>query len=135
MGAVRQSRPVLQLHSRMQADPEDVIREQCALCSRGNEHCSHIHMPGACRTVFTWSHLRLQAHPEDVIREQCALCSRGDEHAHDWVCCDTCNTWSHFSCDTRPDLGAFKVCCTLTLQSYSLHFHVMETCRDIAARH
>ena len=51
----------------------------------------------------------MQAHPEDVIREQCALCHRGDDHAHDWVCCDTCDNWVHFSCDSRSDLGSFKV--------------------------
>lgn len=53
--------------------------------------------------------MRMQAHPEDVIREHCALCNRGDDHAHDWVCCDSCNTWVHFSCDTRTSLGSFKV--------------------------
>lgn len=50
-----------------------------------------------------------QAHPEDVTGDKCVLCNRGDEQATDWVSCDRCGSWVHFSCDTRPDLGAFKV--------------------------
>ncbi len=51
----------------------------------------------------------LQAHPEDVTGDKCGLCQKGDEQAHDWVCCDACGSWVHFSCDGRPSLGSFKV--------------------------
>ena len=51
----------------------------------------------------------MQAHPEDKLGDTCALCARGDEQATDWVCCDRCGSWQHFSCDSRPGLGAFKV--------------------------
>lgn len=51
----------------------------------------------------------LQAHPEDVTGDKCGLCQKGDEQAHDWVCCDACGSWVHFSCDARPGLGSFKV--------------------------
>ncbi len=26
----------------------------------------------------------------------------------DWVCCDACENWVHFSCDKRGGIGAFK---------------------------
>ena len=28
--------------------------------------------------------------------------------AIDWICCDACKSWLHFSCDLRKDLHAFK---------------------------
>ena len=62
----------------------------------------------------------MQAHPEDMLGDTCALCARGDEQATDWVCCDRCGSWQHFSCDTRPGLGAFKVrlWCAMSLPSF-----------------
>ena len=62
----------------------------------------------------------MQAHPEDMLGDTCALCARGDEQATDWVCCDRCGSWRHFSCDTRPGLGAFKVrpWCAMLALSY-----------------
>ena len=61
----------------------------------------------------------MQAHPEDMLGDTCMLCARGDEQATDWVCCDRCGSWQHFSCDNRPGLGAFKVCprCDISAQS------------------
>lgn len=49
-----------------------------------------------------------QAHPEDVIRDTCAICGGSDEAATDWISCDSCNNWVHFSCDGRTNLGTFK---------------------------
>ncbi len=49
-----------------------------------------------------------QAHPEDVTGDACSLCGGTDEVAGDWISCDACAAWVHFSCDSRPGLGAFK---------------------------
>ncbi|EFN52539.1 hypothetical protein CHLNCDRAFT_15191, partial [Chlorella variabilis] len=49
-----------------------------------------------------------QAHPEDVTGDRCGICGRGDEHAADWLSCDMCDCWVHFSCDTRQGRGSFK---------------------------
>eukprot|EP00887_Chlorella_sp_A99_P000408 scaffold13.g408.t1 len=49
-----------------------------------------------------------QAHPQDVRRDICSICRRGEEGGTDWVCCDMCDCWTHFSCDRRPYLGSFK---------------------------
>jgi hypothetical protein len=52
--------------------------------------------------------LSLQAHPADVVVDRCTLCGRGEEGgATDWIACDSCNSWVHFSCDKRPGLGTF----------------------------
>lgn len=49
-----------------------------------------------------------QAHPQDVVVDRCTLCGRGEEAgATDWIACDSCNSWVHFSCDKRPNLGTF----------------------------
>ncbi|GLI68742.1 hypothetical protein VaNZ11_013233 [Volvox africanus] len=48
------------------------------------------------------------AHPEDVTLDRCVLCNGGDTVSSDWVCCDACENWAHFSCDKRPGIGAFK---------------------------
>lgn len=53
-----------------------------------------------------------QAHQVDVAPDRCGLCVPGIEHpAQDWVCCDTCTAWLHFTCDTRSatgELGEYK---------------------------
>ncbi|KAK9822214.1 hypothetical protein WJX81_006927 [Elliptochloris bilobata] len=49
-----------------------------------------------------------QAHPEDVTGDACSLCGGTDEVAGDWISCDACSAWVHFSCDQRPGLGTFK---------------------------
>jgi DNA-directed RNA polymerase subunit RPC12/RpoP len=50
----------------------------------------------------------MQAHPSDVVVDRCTLCGRGEENgATDWIACDGCNSWVHFSCDKRPGLGTF----------------------------
>lgn len=49
-----------------------------------------------------------QAHPEDVPGDRCGICGRGDEVANDWISCDMCDCWVHFSCDVRQSRGAFK---------------------------
>jgi len=50
-----------------------------------------------------------QAHPQDVLTDRCTICGRGEEAgAVDWVACDVCNSWVHFSCDKRPGLGSFS---------------------------
>jgi DNA-directed RNA polymerase subunit RPC12/RpoP len=50
----------------------------------------------------------VQAHPQDVVVDRCTLCGRGEEAgATDWIACDSCNSWVHFSCDKRPNLGTF----------------------------
>ncbi|EFJ44779.1 hypothetical protein VOLCADRAFT_121257 [Volvox carteri f. nagariensis] len=48
------------------------------------------------------------AHPEDVTLDRCVLCNGGDAVSSDWVCCDACENWAHFSCDKRPGIGMFK---------------------------
>ncbi|GIL72466.1 hypothetical protein Vretimale_4182 [Volvox reticuliferus] len=48
------------------------------------------------------------AHPEDVTLDRCVLCNGGDTVSSDWVCCDACENWAHFSCDKRPGIGTFK---------------------------
>ena len=49
-----------------------------------------------------------QAHPEDVAQDTCALCGAGGEAGSDWISCDRCDTWVHYSCDPRPGLEPFK---------------------------
>ncbi|PSC70291.1 AT-rich interactive domain-containing 4-like [Micractinium conductrix] len=49
-----------------------------------------------------------QAHPEDLTGDRCALCGRGDDAGGDWVSCDACDSWVHFSCDVRHTRGSFK---------------------------
>ena len=51
---------------------------------------------------------RAQAHPQDVQGEGCHICGRGDDQAGDWISCDTCEHWYHFSCDQRTNLAPFK---------------------------
>lgn len=64
---------------------------------------SHSHSFG-----HTLLSVRLQAHPADVVVDRCTLCGRGEEGgATDWIACDSCNSWVHFSCDKRPGLGTF----------------------------
>eukprot|EP00775_Hariotina_reticulata_P011312 gene11312-11462_t len=56
---------------------------------------------------FLWEYE--QAHPQDVVVDRCTLCGRGEEAgATDWIACDSCNSWVHFSCDKRPNLGTFE---------------------------
>jgi hypothetical protein len=44
-----------------------------------------------------------------VVVDRCTLCGRGEEAgATDWIACDSCNSWVHFSCDKRPGLGTFE---------------------------
>lgn len=50
-------------------------------------------------------HARTQAHPADVHSGQCALCGQGEAFGTDWISCDMCDCWVHFSCDKRPFLG------------------------------
>lgn len=43
-----------------------------------------------------------------MVVDRCTLCGRGEEAgATDWIACDGCNSWVHFSCDKRPGLGTF----------------------------
>ena len=52
-----------------------------------------------------------QAHQEDVTGGCCAICGGGEEVADDWISCDLCDTWVHFSCDPRAQqaqLGSFR---------------------------
>ncbi|KAK9800299.1 hypothetical protein WJX73_007633 [Symbiochloris irregularis] len=49
-----------------------------------------------------------QAHPDDVTGDACAICGGSDDIATDWISCDMCESWVHFSCDSRPYLGNFK---------------------------
>ncbi|CAL8464121.1 g3656 [Coccomyxa elongata] len=49
-----------------------------------------------------------QAHPEDIRQDKCEICNGSDESATDWISCDQCNKWVHFSCDRRPNMGSFK---------------------------
>lgn len=44
-------------------------------------------------------------HPDDITGDRCGICGRGDEHASDWISCDGCDTWVHFSCDERMSRG------------------------------
>jgi hypothetical protein len=54
------------------------------------------------------SSFAMQAHPQDVATDRCTICSLGEEAgATDWIACDNCNCWVHFSCDRRADLGTF----------------------------
>ncbi|KAF6260727.1 hypothetical protein COO60DRAFT_1505165 [Scenedesmus sp. NREL 46B-D3] len=47
-----------------------------------------------------------QAHPQDVVVDRCTLCGRGEEAgATDWIACDSCNSWVHFS-GARAGRGA-----------------------------
>ena len=50
----------------------------------------------------------VQAHPEDITGDACAICGGSEDIATDWISCDMCDSWVHFSCDKRPYLGAFK---------------------------
>lgn len=52
--------------------------------------------------------LAAQAHPDDVIGDTCAICGGSEDIATDWISCDQCDQWVHFSCDQRSYLGAFK---------------------------
>ena len=52
--------------------------------------------------------LYMQAHPEDVGGEGCSICGGGEDVSADWISCDKCESWAHFSCDKRPSLGPFK---------------------------
>jgi hypothetical protein len=50
-----------------------------------------------------------QVHPDDVTGDRCGICGHGDEHGSDWISCDDCDTWVHFSCDERmARAGTFK---------------------------
>ena len=51
-----------------------------------------------------------QAHPGDVQGEKCFICGKGDDSGSDWISCDKCEHWVHFSCDKRTDLAPYKVC-------------------------
>lgn len=68
----------------------------------------------------------MQAHPEDVTTDRCSICGGAEEMATDWVSCDSCNTWVHFSCDDRPGLGTFK--------DYAKTDGLMYICADCASR-
>ena len=69
-----------------------------------------------CATIRSASHMfqwrrpppsiPTQVHPDDITGDRCGICGRGDEHASDWISCDGCNTWVHFSCDERMTRGA-----------------------------
>lgn len=62
----------------------------------------------------------IQAHPADVGGDRCTICGRGEETGQvDWICCDSCNNWVHFSCDKRPNLGAFASYATGEGKSYT----------------
>lgn len=54
---------------------------------------------------FLWEYE--MAHPQDVTLDRCVLCNGGDAVSSDWLCCDGCENWVHFSCDKRP-LGSFQ---------------------------
>ena len=52
-----------------------------------------------------------QAHPEDVTGGVCAICGGGEDVGDDWISCDLCDTWVHFSCDPRAQqaqLGPYR---------------------------
>jgi hypothetical protein len=51
---------------------------------------------------------RPQAHPADVLSDRCIICGSGEEQGlTDWIACDSCESWVHFSCDKRAGLGTF----------------------------
>ncbi|KAL6767970.1 CGL156 [Auxenochlorella protothecoides x Auxenochlorella symbiontica] len=47
-----------------------------------------------------------QANPDDVTSGNCLVCGQGA--GDDWISCDNCDRWLHFSCDKRPHPGSFK---------------------------
>ncbi|RMZ54748.1 hypothetical protein APUTEX25_003126 [Auxenochlorella protothecoides] len=47
-----------------------------------------------------------QANPADVTSGNCLVCGQGA--GDDWISCDNCDRWLHFSCDKRPHPGSFK---------------------------
>ncbi|KAL4422493.1 hypothetical protein ABPG75_008690 [Micractinium tetrahymenae] len=49
-----------------------------------------------------------QAHLEDITGDRCGICGHGEEVAADWISCDMCDCWFHFSCDVRQARGTFK---------------------------
>jgi hypothetical protein len=43
-----------------------------------------------------------------VLSDRCIICGSGEEQGlTDWIACDSCESWVHFSCDKRPGLGTF----------------------------
>jgi hypothetical protein len=51
-----------------------------------------------------------QAHPADVLSDRCVICGSGEEQGlTDWIACDSCESWVHFSCDKRQGLGTFAM--------------------------
>ncbi|GBF99399.1 hypothetical protein Rsub_12332 [Raphidocelis subcapitata] len=49
-----------------------------------------------------------QAHPADALTDRCIICGSGEEQGlTDWIACDSCESWVHFSCDKRAGLGTF----------------------------
>ncbi len=52
-----------------------------------------------------------QAHPEDLTGGFCAICGGTEDVSDDWISCDLCDIWVHFSCDPRAQqdqLGSFR---------------------------
>lgn len=63
------------------------------------------------RHYQTWLAEYQDAHPEDLVGDICAGCGCGDDGGTDWISCDECTTWMHFSCDARGktgELGNYK---------------------------
>lgn len=48
------------------------------------------------------------AHPKDVAGDLCIICHRADSEEDDWLACDTCGRWSHYSCDARSGLASYQ---------------------------
>lgn len=48
------------------------------------------------------------AHPKDVAGDLCIICHRADADQGDWLACDTCERWSHYSCDARSGLASYQ---------------------------
>lgn len=48
------------------------------------------------------------AHPKDVAGDLCIICHRADAEQGDWLACDTCERWSHYSCDARTGLASYQ---------------------------
>jgi len=43
-----------------------------------------------------------------VLSDRCIICGSGEEQGlTDWIACDSCESWVHFSCDKRQGLGTF----------------------------
>ena len=43
-----------------------------------------------------------------MLSDRCIICGSGEEQGlTDWIACDSCESWVHFSCDKRQGLGSF----------------------------